>query len=121
MPASACSVTKPKPVGRQKSASPCAALPTVPKEPSLALDEFALLLVSTPDFASSTPAALLVGRQLSSARRRELRGLAVRKYLDALCVYFWAATSLLFSALTFGLVVLLGGPQALTPAGNINT
>ena len=27
--------------------------------------------------------------QVSAARRDELRGLAVRKYLDALCVYFW--------------------------------
>nr|ARO50105.1 multidrug resistance-associated protein [Yamagishiella unicocca] len=54
--------------------------------------------------------------KVSSARRSELRSLAVRKYLDALCVYFWAATTLLFSALTFGLVVLLGGAAALTPA-----
>ncbi|GIM00922.1 hypothetical protein Vretimale_5804, partial [Volvox reticuliferus] len=53
--------------------------------------------------------------KVSAARRRELRGLAVRKYLDALCVYFWAATSLLFSALTFGLVVVLEGAEALTP------
>ncbi|GFR50512.1 hypothetical protein Agub_g12778, partial [Astrephomene gubernaculifera] len=61
--------------------------------------------------------------RVSSARHAELRGLAVRKYLDALCVFFWAATSLLFSALTFGLVVLLGerggggaGGGVLTPA-----
>eukprot|EP00198_Chlamydomonas_reinhardtii_P000502 XP_001689837.1 predicted protein [Chlamydomonas reinhardtii] len=54
--------------------------------------------------------------RVSAARRDELRGLAVRKYLDALCVYFWAATSLLFSALTFALVVALGGGAALTPA-----
>lgn len=46
--------------------------------------------------------------QVAACRRGELRGLAVRKYLDALCVYFWAATQLLFSVLTFGLVVLLG-------------
>ncbi len=37
-----------------------------------------------------------------------MQALAVRKYLDALCVYFWAATSLLFSLFTFGLFVLLG-------------
>jgi hypothetical protein len=41
-------------------------------------------------------------------RRAELRALAVRKYLDALCVYFWAATQLLLSVSTFGLMVLLG-------------
>lgn len=39
--------------------------------------------------------------------------MAVRKYLDALCVYFWAATSLLFSLLIFGLFTLRG--RTLTP------
>ncbi len=42
----------------------------------------------------AAPAAAL---QINSARREELGALAVRKYLDALCVYFWAATSLLFT------------------------
>ena len=46
--------------------------------------------------------------QVNEARRGEVQALAVRKYLDALCVYFWAATSLLFSLFTFGLFVLLG-------------
>ena len=46
--------------------------------------------------------------QVNEARRGEMQALAVRKYLDALCVYFWAATSLLFSLCTFGLFVLLG-------------
>jgi ATP-binding cassette, subfamily C (CFTR/MRP), member 10 len=41
-------------------------------------------------------------------RKKELHSLAVRKYLDAVCVYLWAATSLLFSLGTFGLFVLLG-------------
>ena len=41
--------------------------------------------------------------QVNRARQGELQALAVRKYLDALCVYFWAATSLLFSIVTFGL------------------
>lgn len=45
---------------------------------------------------------------MREARQGELKALAVRKYLDALCVYFWAATSLLFSLFTFGLFVLLG-------------
>jgi len=32
---------------------------------------------------------------VAEARAGELAALAVRKYLDALCVYFWAATPLL--------------------------
>ena len=47
-------------------------------------------------------------QQVNEARTGEMKALAVRKYLDALCVYFWAATSLLFSLFTFGLFVLLG-------------
>ncbi len=48
--------------------------------------------------------------QVLGHRHDELRALAVRKYLDALCVYFWAATQLLLSGTTFGLMVLLGQP-----------
>ena len=51
------------------------------------------------------PAA--VHQQVAGARRSELSALAIRRYLDALCVYFWAATQLLFSVTTFGLMVLL--------------
>ena len=32
----------------------------------------------------------------------------MRKYLDALCVYFWATTSVFFSLCTFAAFVLLG-------------
>ena len=46
--------------------------------------------------------------QVNEARHGEVKALATRKYLDALCVYFWVATSLLFSLFTFGLFVLLG-------------
>ncbi|BDA43676.1 probable multidrug resistance-associated protein 7 [Coccomyxa sp. Obi] len=46
--------------------------------------------------------------RVEGARQGELAALAVRKYLDALCVYFWGATSLLTSILTFSLFVLLG-------------
>ena len=46
--------------------------------------------------------------QVNEARQGEVKALATRKYLDALCVYFWVATSLLFSLFTFGLFVLLG-------------
>lgn len=45
--------------------------------------------------------------RVETARKEELRALAVRKYLDALCVYLWAATSLLFTLGTFGLFSLL--------------
>lgn len=44
--------------------------------------------------------------RVENARKEELKGLAVRKYLDALCVYLWAATSLLFTLGTFGLFSL---------------
>ena len=52
--------------------------------------------------------------QVDNARRKELEALAVRKYMDAFCVYFWATTSLLFTLLTFGLFTLLG--HDLTPS-----
>ena len=46
--------------------------------------------------------------QVNWARHGELQALAARKYLDAMCVYFWAATPILMSLFTFGLFVLLG-------------
>ncbi|KAK9830435.1 hypothetical protein WJX72_011744 [[Myrmecia] bisecta] len=46
--------------------------------------------------------------KVEAARQGELEALAVRKYTDALCVFFWAATSVMFSLFTFGLFVLLG-------------
>jgi hypothetical protein len=52
--------------------------------------------------------AMVCCRQVDEARRGELRALSVRKYLDALCVYFWAVTSLLFSIVTFALYVMTG-------------
>ena len=39
--------------------------------------------------------AAMRSAQVAEARAGELAALAVRKYLDALCVYFWAATPLL--------------------------
>lgn len=48
--------------------------------------------------------------RVGAARAGELRQLAARKYLDALCVYFWAATQLLFAVMTFGLMAWLGQP-----------
>ena len=52
----------------------------------------------------------MFARRVEQARAQELAALAVRKYLDALCVYFWAATNLLFSLTTFGLYALMGQP-----------
>lgn len=46
--------------------------------------------------------------QIREAREGELQALSVEKYLDALCVYFWAATSILTSIITFTLYALLG-------------
>ena len=41
-------------------------------------------------------------------RQLELKSLRGRKYLDALCVYFWATTPVLISILTFTTYVALG-------------
>ena len=43
-----------------------------------------------------------------SFRTAELKSLKGRKYLDALCVYFWATTPVLISILTFATYVALG-------------
>lgn len=41
-------------------------------------------------------------------REEELANLKGRKYLDAMCVYLWAATPVIISLSTFGTYVLLG-------------
>lgn len=41
-------------------------------------------------------------------REGELKYLKSRKYLDALCVYFWATTPILISILTFVSYVVMG-------------
>lgn len=43
-------------------------------------------------------------------RKTELKALSKRKYLDALCVYFWATTPIIINLLTFGTATLLGTP-----------
>ncbi|XP_003380775.1 putative ABC transporter, ATP-binding protein [Trichinella spiralis] len=48
-------------------------------------------------------------KRVELMRREELKYLKRRKYLDAVSVYIWAATSLLMSTLTFLTYVLLGG------------
>ena len=41
-------------------------------------------------------------------RTAELKSLKGRKYLDALCVYFWATTPVLISIITFATYVAMG-------------
>jgi ATP-binding cassette, subfamily C (CFTR/MRP), member 10 len=52
--------------------------------------------------------------KITTLRAAELHSLKGRKYLDALCVYFWATTPVLISILSFGTFVLTGG--TLTPS-----
>uniref|UniRef100_A0A1L8DUP1 ABC-type xenobiotic transporter n=1 Tax=Nyssomyia neivai TaxID=330878 RepID=A0A1L8DUP1_9DIPT len=53
-------------------------------------------------------------RKIEELRQTELKFLAKRKYLDAICVYFWATTPILMCLLTFGMSVLTG--NVLSPA-----
>lgn len=46
--------------------------------------------------------------RVNKQRSAELSSLKARKYLDALCVYFWATTPVLISILTFTTYSLLG-------------
>ncbi|XP_062548884.1 ATP-binding cassette sub-family C member 10 [Armigeres subalbatus] len=46
--------------------------------------------------------------KIENIRREEVGYLSRRKYLDALCVYFWATTPVLMCLLTFGTSVLMG-------------
>lgn len=52
--------------------------------------------------------------RIEEVRNEELKALKARKYLDAMCVYFWATTPVLVAILTFATYVLMGGE--LTPA-----
>ncbi|CAG9820276.1 unnamed protein product [Phaedon cochleariae] len=47
-------------------------------------------------------------RMTTKLRDQELKYLRGRKYLDALCVYFWATTPVIISILTFATYVLMG-------------
>jgi hypothetical protein len=47
------------------------------------------------------------GARIGAARRAEMRSLARMKYLDAVCVFLWAATPVLVSLATFAMVVQL--------------
>lgn len=46
--------------------------------------------------------------RVEKQRNAELSSLKSRKYLDALCVYFWATTPVIISILTFTTYILLG-------------
>lgn len=81
-----------------------------------------IIMMSAKDRRITTIAELLKGaktikaygweesieKKVEESRRDELGALATRKYLDAVCVYLWAAMSLLFSLGTFGLYALMG-------------
>ena len=54
--------------------------------------------------------------RIAVARAEEVRALAARKYLDAVCVFLWAATPVLVSLATFATVVLLIPRTPGTPA-----
>ncbi|KAG5326417.1 MRP7 protein, partial [Pseudoatta argentina] len=47
-------------------------------------------------------------RNIFKIRENEVKYLRSRKYLDALCVYFWATTPVIIAILTFATYVLLG-------------
>lgn len=46
--------------------------------------------------------------RIQALREAELKSLKGRKYLDAMCVYFWATTPVLISILTFTTYSLMG-------------
>ncbi|XP_067624566.1 ATP-binding cassette sub-family C member 10 [Eurosta solidaginis] len=48
--------------------------------------------------------------KIRACRKEEVSFLKKRKYLDALCVYFWATTPVMMSFLSFGVSVLMGNP-----------
>ena len=54
--------------------------------------------------------------RIAIARAEEIRFLGARKYLDAMCVYLWAATPVLVSLATFAALVWTDSNGGLTPA-----
>ena len=48
------------------------------------------------------------GNKINDLRSHELESLRGIKYLDAMCVYFWATTPVLISILTFTTYAALG-------------
>lgn len=58
--------------------------------------------------------------QIRNLREAELKSLKGRKYLDAMCVYFWATTPVLISILTFTTYTLMGNPLTAAKVRMIN-
>lgn len=52
--------------------------------------------------------------KVSRFRSFEVKYLRYRKYLDALCVYFWATTPVIISSLVFGTYAAINGTESLT-------
>ena len=72
------------------------------------LTDFYRVLLSLIEFYRVIPS--FGGRcRRAGIREEELASLKGRKYLDALCVYFWATTPVLVAVLTFATYVLMGG------------
>lgn len=59
--------------------------------------------------------------KVREAREAELDALAKRKYLDAMCVYLWAATPVLVSLATFATAVLIDPSAGDAGAGSKHT
>lgn len=57
---------------------------------------------------------LTIADLILDMRKRELKALSKQKYLDALCVFFWAITPTIVKLLTFTTAAVLG--QAMTAA-----
>nr|KAG5712893.1 hypothetical protein BaRGS_007490 [Batillaria attramentaria] len=57
--------------------------------------------------------------RINELRSKELHSLKGRKYLDAMCVYFWATTPVLISILTFTTYVLLGNKLTAAKVGHM--
>ncbi|KAH9424705.1 Multidrug resistance-associated protein 7 [Dermatophagoides pteronyssinus] len=53
-------------------------------------------------------------QKVETLRNEEIKYLKYRKYLDALCVYFWATTPVIISSLVFATYVWLNGDNMLT-------
>lgn len=86
------------------------------------IGELSIQLMKQKDLRMSSTAEMLLGirvlkihvweqyflEKILKIRKVEIKHLKARKYLDALCVYFWATTPILISILTFATYYLMG-------------
>ena len=56
-------------------------------------------------------------QRIGVLRDAELKSLKGRKYLDAMCVYFWATTPVLISILTFTTYAMMGNQLTAAKVG----